>query len=226
MALEVKRETFLQKPGNYFRDSQAAGYKQQGSSASEGAEEWTRLSRSHAADFPSLSNACSVAYRTVCSQFFLRNNLFCSKFRTTRWSGALGHPKKKTFLLSRKSLSVNRPGFAKKLGGLQLVYGHVPIEISYNERHTPTPATEFPFIYLFIYLLIYLLFSQIQSELSNNFSINFFKYLRRCLSYAMNMTASNHNNKKRRGTTIMATASPPDTWINNQTKQSFSSKVG
>ena len=155
MALEVKRETFLQKPGNYFRDSQAAGCKQQGSSASEGAEEWTRLSRSHAADFPSLSNACSVAYRTVCSQFFLRNNLFCSKFRTTRWSGALGHPKKKTFLLSRKSLSVNRPGFAKKLGGLQLVYGHVPIEISYNERHTPTPATEFPFIYLFIYLFIY-----------------------------------------------------------------------
>ena len=155
MALEVKRETFLQKPGNYFRDSQAAGCKQQGSSASEGAEEWTRLSRSHAADFPSLSNACSVAYRTVCSQFFLRNNLFCSKFRTTRWSGALGHPKKKTFLLSRKSLSVNRPGFAKKLGGLQLVYGHVPIEISYNERHTPTPATEFPFIYLFIYSFIY-----------------------------------------------------------------------
>ena len=155
MALEVKRETFLQKPGNYFRDSQAAGCKQQGSSASEGAEEWTRLSRSHAADFPSLSNACSVAYRTVCSQFFLRNNLFCSKFRTTRWSGALGHPKKKTFLLSRKSLSVNQPGFAKKLGGLQLVYGHVPIEISYNERHTPTPATEFPFIYLFIYLFIY-----------------------------------------------------------------------
>ena len=155
MALEVKRETFLQKPGNYFRDSQAAECKQQGSSASEGAEEWTRLSRSHAADFPSLSNACSVAYRTVCSQFFLRNNLFCSKFRTTRWSGALGHPKKKTFLLSRKSLSVNRPGFAKKLGGLQLVYGHVPIEISYNERHTPTPATEFPFIYLFIYLFIY-----------------------------------------------------------------------
>ena len=39
MALEVKRETFLQKPGNYFRDSQAAGCKQQGSSASEGAEE-------------------------------------------------------------------------------------------------------------------------------------------------------------------------------------------
>ena len=155
MALEVKRETFLQKPGNYFRDSQAAGCKQQGSSASEGAEEWTRLSRSHAADFPSLSNACSVAYRTVCSQFFLRNNLFCSKFRTTRWSGALGHPKKKTFLLSRKSLSVNRPGFAKKLGGLQLVYGHVPIEISYNERHTSTPATEFPFIYLFIYSFIY-----------------------------------------------------------------------
>ena len=155
MALEVKRETFLQKPGNYFRDSQAALCKQQGSSASEGAEEWTRLSRSHAADFPSLSNACSVAYRTVCSQFFLRNNLFCSKFRTTRWGGALGHPKKKTFLLSRKSLSVNRPGFAKKLGGVQLVYGHVPIEISYNERHTPTPATEFPFIYLFIYSFIY-----------------------------------------------------------------------
>ena len=152
MALEVKRETFLQKPGNYFRDSQAAGCKQQGSSASEGAEEWTRLSRSHAADFPSLSNACSVAYRTVCSQFFLRNNLFCSKFRTTRWSGALGHPKKNTFLLSRKSLSVNRPGFAKKLGGLQLVYGHVPIEISYNERHTPTPATEFPFIYLLFFI--------------------------------------------------------------------------
>ena len=160
MALEVKRETFLQKPGNYFRDSQAAGCKQQGSSASEGAEEWTGLSRSHAADFPSLSNACSVAYRTVCSQFFLRNNLFCSKFRTTRWSGALGHPKKKTFLLSRKSLSVNRPGFAKKLGGLQLVYGHVPIEISYNERHTPTPATEFPFIYLFIYLFIHLFIIQ------------------------------------------------------------------
>ena len=64
-------------------------------------------------------------------------------------------PEKKTFLLSRKSLSVNQPGFAKKLGGLQLVYGHVPIEISYNERHTPTPATEFPFIYLFIYLFIY-----------------------------------------------------------------------
>ena len=155
MALEVKRETFLQKPGNYFRDSQAEGCKQQGSTASEGAEEWTRLSRSHAAEFRSLSNACSVAYRTVCSQFFLRNNLFCSKFRTTRWSGALGHPKKKAFLLSRKSLSVNRPGFAKKLGGLQLVYGHVPIEISYNERHTPTPATEFPFIYLFIYSFIY-----------------------------------------------------------------------
>ena len=67
-------------------------------------------------------------------------------------------PEKKTFLLSRKSLSVNRPGFAKKLGGLQLVYGHVPIEISYNERHTPTPATEFPFIYLFIYLFIYSFF--------------------------------------------------------------------
>ena len=42
----------------------------------------------------------------------------------------------------------------------------------------------------------------------------------------MNMTASNHNNRKRRGMTIMATASPPDTWINNQTKQSFSSQVG
>ena len=30
MALEVKRKIFLQKPGNYFRDSQAAGYKQRG----------------------------------------------------------------------------------------------------------------------------------------------------------------------------------------------------
>ena len=31
----------------------------------------------------------------VCSQFFLRNDLFCSKIRTTRWSGALRQPKKK-----------------------------------------------------------------------------------------------------------------------------------
>ena len=75
-------------------------------------------------------------------------------------------PEKKTFLLSRKSLSVNRPGLAKKLDSLQSAYGHVPMEISRNERHTPAPATEFPFIYLFIYLFIFFLFSQIQSELS------------------------------------------------------------
>ena len=84
MALEVKRETFLQKQGNYFRDSQAAGCKQRSSSASESAGEGTRLSPSHATDFFSLSNACSVAYKTVCGQFFLRNNLFCSRIRTTR----------------------------------------------------------------------------------------------------------------------------------------------
>lgn len=57
----------------------------------------------------------------------------------------------------------------KKLGGLQLAYGHVSIEISRNERHTPTPATEFPFNnYYWVFL-----FSQIQSELSNSFSTNF-----------------------------------------------------
>ena len=55
MALEGKRETFLQTPGHYFEDSQAAGC----TSARESAEEGTRLSRSHATDFLSLSNACS-----------------------------------------------------------------------------------------------------------------------------------------------------------------------
>ena len=45
----------------------------------------------------------------ICSQFFLRNNLFCSKIRTTRRSGALGHPKKKTFILSRNTLRTESP---------------------------------------------------------------------------------------------------------------------
>ena len=75
-------------------------------------------------------------------------------------------PEKKPFLLSCKSLSVNRPGLAKKLDSLQSAYGHVPMEISRNERHTPAPATEFPFIYLFIFFYFFFLFSQIQSELS------------------------------------------------------------
>ena len=127
-------------------------------------------------------------------------------------------PEKKNLLLSRKSLSVNRPGFAKKLGGLRLTYGHVPMKISRNERHTPTPATEFPFIYSIIYLFI-CLFIYYSAKFSRNYQTIFFKYLRRCLSYAMNMTASNHNNRKRRGMTTMATASPPDTWINKKTNK-------
>ena len=45
----------------------------------------------------------------VCSQFFLRNNLFCSNIRTTRWSGALEHPIKKTSILSRNTLRTESP---------------------------------------------------------------------------------------------------------------------
>ena len=71
MALEVKRETFLQTPGNYFEDSQAAGC----TSARESAEEGTRLSRSHATDFASLSNACSCLQTVflVKQPFLLKN---------------------------------------------------------------------------------------------------------------------------------------------------------
>ena len=71
MALEVKRETFLQTPGNYFEDSQAAGC----TSARESAEEGTRLSRSDETDFPALSNACSCLQSVFLAKrpFLLKN---------------------------------------------------------------------------------------------------------------------------------------------------------
>ena len=38
-------------------------------------------------------------------------------------------------------------------------------------------------------------------------------YLRRCLSYIKNTTASSHSNRNNSGISIIATASPPDTWL-------------
>ena len=86
MALEVKRETFLQTPGNYFGDSQAAGC----TSAKESAEEGTRLSRSHATDFPSLSNACSCL-----QSVFLAKQPFLLKHQDDKMKRCVRAPDKK-----------------------------------------------------------------------------------------------------------------------------------